>query len=361
MLQSQPVMHDLPAQQNAMLAPGKVNPQPRTWSWIPPVFSGTQVEGTGLLPFGRYQMPDGSETVSFGLPQVALGLMRGDLHKAADEYQLGERGPQALPGKAFDAAGAVAVGSAFQRAPTGALRSGLAGIREAESAFNDAVAAVNRTGADFNKIKHKHELAPSVKQYPGASEALIAARAAERRLMEAKTSYLPNSDEYQNFLKEQLPPPEMLPRQYHGTPAANEVIASGRFRPSTGTHDFGEGVYTTDNAGTASSYAVAYGSEGRIGKTNATPGVIPLDVRGRFIDGDGFSNVSQFEGYRLPDDAVYAGLRRAGYDGVTRGGETVIFPEAKGRGVVRNAMTGATMFANPFTGAIVPALALSGE
>ncbi len=47
-----------------------------TWTYIPPSMSGRQVEGTSILPFGKYQMPDGSNQVSFGLPAPLLDAYR---------------------------------------------------------------------------------------------------------------------------------------------------------------------------------------------------------------------------------------------------------------------------------------------
>ena len=53
-------------------------------------------------------------------------ILRGDLHKAANEYELGGRGEQELPKQAFDAAGGVMMGSFGAKAPVGSLRSGAA-------------------------------------------------------------------------------------------------------------------------------------------------------------------------------------------------------------------------------------------
>lgn len=72
--------------------------QPKAqWTNIPPANSGYQVEGTGLLPFGRYKMPDGTEQVSYGLPQPLLNAYR------TMRYALGiEQDPEAPPGQVSD-------------------------------------------------------------------------------------------------------------------------------------------------------------------------------------------------------------------------------------------------------------------
>ena len=53
-------------------------------------------------------------------------ILNGDLHRSASEYDLGARGEQELPKKAFDAAGGVMMGSSFAQAPKAALRAGMA-------------------------------------------------------------------------------------------------------------------------------------------------------------------------------------------------------------------------------------------
>lgn len=99
-------------------------PVPRgmaSWSWVPPAVTGRQVEGTGLLPFGRYEMPDGSQQVSFGLPQGLLDAYR------SVRYGLGyEQDPNAPKGyTSFDAMNKGAFGAAGG-AITGALGAGAA-------------------------------------------------------------------------------------------------------------------------------------------------------------------------------------------------------------------------------------------
>jgi len=102
----------------------------RQWTYIPPAWTGEQVEGGSLLPVGRYRMPDGTEQVSFGLPQSmldayrAMGFATGQQQdpNAPQGYVSSEalrRGGQGL-------AESAAVGSIASRAPAGALRSGMA-------------------------------------------------------------------------------------------------------------------------------------------------------------------------------------------------------------------------------------------
>ncbi len=88
--------------------------KPTQWTNIPPAITGRQVEGASILPIGRYEMPDGSSQVSFGLPQGPLDAYR------SMRYGLGfEQDPDAPPGYmsegamtrgAFGAAGAAATG-----------------------------------------------------------------------------------------------------------------------------------------------------------------------------------------------------------------------------------------------------------
>lgn len=96
MLQGQPVMHDLPPEQRWYRQPG--------------------YRPTNLM----------LDMAAKYIAQPIYDLMRGDLHNAANEYELGGRGYQKLPGKAFDAAGAASMGSFGMKAPAGALRSGAA-------------------------------------------------------------------------------------------------------------------------------------------------------------------------------------------------------------------------------------------
>ena len=102
----------------------------RQWTYIPPAWTGTQVEGTGMLPFGRYQMPDGTEQVSFGLPQPLLDAVRAVGYAGGREQDpaapQGYVSQNALQRGAEGLAGSAAVGSLGVRAPRGALRSGAA-------------------------------------------------------------------------------------------------------------------------------------------------------------------------------------------------------------------------------------------
>jgi len=101
----------------------------RQWTYIPPAWTGTQVEGTGMLPFGRYQMPDGTEQVSFGLPQPLLDAVRAVGYAGGREQDpaapQGYVSQNALQRGAEGLAGSAMVGSLGVRAPAG-LRSGLA-------------------------------------------------------------------------------------------------------------------------------------------------------------------------------------------------------------------------------------------
>lgn len=92
-----------------------------SWTWVPPALSGRQVEGTGFLPLGKYQMPDGSTQVSFGLPQGLLDAYR------SMRYGLGyEQDPNAPKGYVSEDTmlrGAIGgAGSAF----TGTIGAGVA-------------------------------------------------------------------------------------------------------------------------------------------------------------------------------------------------------------------------------------------
>jgi len=102
----------------------------RQWTYIPPAWTGTQVEGTGMLPFGRYRMPDGTEQVSFGLPQPLLDAVRAVGYAGGREQDpaapQGYVSQNALQRGAEGLAGSAAVGSLGVRAPRGALRSGAA-------------------------------------------------------------------------------------------------------------------------------------------------------------------------------------------------------------------------------------------
>lgn len=91
------------------------------WTWVPPAQTGYQEEGTSLLPLGRYRMPDGSQQVSFGLPQGLLDAYR------SVRYGLGyEQDPNAPKGyTSFDAMNKGAFGAAGG-AITGALGAGAA-------------------------------------------------------------------------------------------------------------------------------------------------------------------------------------------------------------------------------------------
>jgi hypothetical protein len=127
---------------DVLAAMATAQPQRPTWSWVPPAQSGYQVEGTGLLPFGRYQMPDGSQQVSFGLPQ---GLL--DAYRSA-RYGLGfEQDPNAPAGYvshdamlkgAIGGAGAAMTGPIAGSAARAAVR--------APQMFDSVVSAGGRPG-----------------------------------------------------------------------------------------------------------------------------------------------------------------------------------------------------------------------
>ena len=132
-----------------------------TWTNIPPARTGRQVEGASILPLGRYEMPDGSSQVSFGLPQGALDAYR------SMRYGLGfEQDPDAPDGYvsegaisrgAFGAAGMAATGgiaattaaraAGRQMMPRGAIGS------NALSRKGNTIRAYHGTAEDFDKFQ----------------------------------------------------------------------------------------------------------------------------------------------------------------------------------------------------------------
>ena len=123
----------------------------REWTYIPPAWSGRQVEGTGLLPFGRYQMPDGSEQVSFGLPQPMLDAVRAmgyaggrEQDPAAPEGYVSQN---AMMKGGMGLAESALVGSLGARAPKGSMRmfGGRYSHRNPEPMVDDAASGFKRT------------------------------------------------------------------------------------------------------------------------------------------------------------------------------------------------------------------------
>lgn len=102
----------------------------RSWTYIPPAWTGEQVEGASLLPIGRYKMPDGTEQVSFGLPQswldAATGMSQALGYSQDPNAPEGYVSRESLRKGGQGLAEGAAVGSIASRAPAGALRSGMA-------------------------------------------------------------------------------------------------------------------------------------------------------------------------------------------------------------------------------------------
>ena len=102
----------------------------RSWTYIPPAWSGQQVEGTSFLPIGRYKMPDGSEQVSFGLPQPMLDAVRSLGYASGRDQDpnapQGYVSQNALMKGGMGLAESAMVGGLAARAPKGAIRSGMA-------------------------------------------------------------------------------------------------------------------------------------------------------------------------------------------------------------------------------------------
>lgn len=94
-----------------------------TWTNVPPSFSGRQVEGASILPFGRYQMPDGSNQVSFGLPAPLLDAYRS--MRQGMGYEQDPNAPQGFVSQEAIQRGAngLGVGAMVGSIPAGAATS----------------------------------------------------------------------------------------------------------------------------------------------------------------------------------------------------------------------------------------------
>lgn len=275
-----------------------------SWTWVPPASTGYQEEGAGFLPFGRYRMPDGSQQVSFGLPQGLLDAYRG--MRQGLGFEQDPNAPQGYIGQ-----------NAMIRAAMGGSGAAMTGTVSALGA-GAARAAAQNAMARRGTVDAARRIAR-----------LDDPEARARALMDAIGSR----------------PKQTVDNVYHATSGASaDEIARSGFQPSRGRHDFGEGVYFGGK-----DFAEGWAKWMHDNDPNTSTATLPATLTGRFIDsGDPFFRAYHRAG--LNRQQIATDLEKAGFDGVVnrmRSGDisqVVVFPGSAGKGVVRNKMSGRVMY-----------------
>ena len=149
--------------------------QPTTWTNVPPALSGYQTQGASILPLGNYRMPDGSNQVSFGLPQTLLDAYRSMRYGAG--YEQDPKAPQGFMSNNAIAAGANglaagAVTGTLPAAGAGVLLRGAVPTNQLNSGFMSGLrqsvkdAARSLTGAHNRVLQERIERAVPYRTVP---------------------------------------------------------------------------------------------------------------------------------------------------------------------------------------------------
>lgn len=270
------------------------------WTWVPPASTGYQEEGTGLLPFGRYRMPDGSQQVSFGLPQGLLDAYRGM------RQGLGfEQDPQAPQGyvsqnamikAAFGGAGGAMTGTVGANAMRVAMRgknamASRALIANSDSDISGAAQALFRKGVlsderrslPLDKQLEIFMFTPANRTYADEAANLL------RAYRERNAADTPSSEALpQSAMTAQSAPSHRVSSDatyYHGTRSG--ISDPKQLRPATEFRDAPSAIFVTPDSDYARFHANGMsGSKGN-------PSVIPMK-----LDPENFADVSNADHIR---------------------------------------------------------------